>query len=143
MPRQDVRDCHLPAISGQQQTTPRQPDQQQAAPRQPDRRQTTPQQPDQHQAAPRQPGHQPVTSRPIPQKSGRGLMVATVALVVLALASIVTLVGVLTNGFGLRSPAEKVQASVDGPSEPDPETDSDPETDPALPDPTIERNEDL
>ena len=143
MPRQDVRDCHLPAISGQQQAAPRQPDQQQAAPRQPDRRQTTPQQLDQQQAAPQQPDHQPVTSRPIPQKSGRGLMVATVALVVLALASIVTLAGVLTNGFGLRSPAEKAPASADGPSEPDPETDSDPETDPAPPDPTIERSEDL
>ena len=61
-------------------------------------------------------GYQPVAPTPAPRKSGSGLVAAAVVLIVLAMASVVAVAGVLTNGFGLLSPAEVALAPDDNPA---------------------------
>lgn len=64
-----------------------------------------------------------------PRKSGRGLVVAAVVLIVLAVTSVVAVAGALTNGFGLLPPAEETPADKDeSKSKADSEHDSDSET---------------
>lgn len=72
---------------------------------------------------------QSIPASPAPIKSSRGLVIAAVVLIVLAVTSVVAVAGVLTNGFGLLPQAEEAPEPSEKP-ERDPSPDSDPDPSP-------------